>query len=511
MDAATDMLRRASERADALRAGYREAGAWSADPVDVVRAAAERGPSKQAVVARVGQLTYAELDQRVDRACHALTDAGVEPAMPVLLVVDNDIESVVAIHATLRADAVVLLVPRSAGPAQIADITGRTGVSVGVAPNGMDAAAELEWIQLPTEGPVVPVVGRRAADEPSFVLFTSGTTSKPKGVIHSIATLMKASVNYIDAEGLASDDRILLISPLASVAGILQALFVAPMLTAPVILEDHWDPTATCELLVSQGATWYGGPDRLLDRMLDAAGERRVPLRAVCVGGTMLDRRIVERIEDDFGITVIRAYGSSEVPVSTSGLRSEPRNVRHGDDGCALDGVEIRVGSTNEPTECCIRGPHMFLGYTDADDDAQAFDDGWFRTGDMAELTAGRVRIIGRIKDIVIRNGMKIAVAEVEEAIGRIDGVRECAAYSVRDPTTGERLAAAVVMDPGSTVSLNAVADVLVSAGLPKYKLPEELVFWNEPLPVNANGKVERNTLHERSKGRPRDLAKRLG
>ena len=250
----------------------------------------------------------------------------------------------------------------------------------------------------------------------------------------------------------------------------------------------------------------------MLDRVLDeaVAHDKVIPLRAVYLGGTMLDRRIVERIEDDFGIIVMRAYGSSEVPASTSGLRNESRAVRHADDGVALADVEVRTGSIGDPTECCIRGPHAFLGYTDTEDDAQGFDGEWFRTGDVADLTGGRVRIVGRLRDIVIRNGMKIPAAEVEEAVARIAGVRECAAYSVADATTGERLAVAMVLDADVEMSLAIVAESLVSAGLPKYKLPEELVFWDQPLPVNANGKVERSTLHERSVGRPRVLAERL-
>ena len=224
----------------------------------------------------------------------------------------------------------------------------------------------------------------------------------------------------------------------------------------------------------------------------------------------MLDRNIVERIEDDFGVIVMRAYGSSEVPVSTSGRRFEPRHLRHADDGGPLRDVEVKIGSATAPTECCIRGPHTFLGYTDAANDEQAFEGDWYRTGDAGELIDGRLRIIGRLRDIVIRNGLKIAVAEVEEAIGRIAGVRECAAYPVADPTTGERLAAALVMESGVELSLGAVTESLMAAGLPKYKLPEELVFWDQPLPVNANGKVERNTLDARAQGRPRDIANRL-
>ncbi len=512
------LLEHARRRAASLQERYREAGFWSAQPADVVRSAARQHPDRLAVVARGVELTYAELDGRIDQACGALAAAGVGASTPIVAVVGNDVDSVVAVHAALRLDALVLLVPRGAGGPQVADIIARTGAEFGVAPNWPTAVGEelsqtLAWIALDFEGEFQGAYrSERAADEPCIVLYTSGTTSAPKGVIHSRSTLMKASSNYIAAAGLGPDDRIFLISPLASVTGVLQALFIAPMLAGPVILEDKWEPTATCDLLISSGATWYGGPDRLLDRLLDEAVAHgsEVPLRAVYLGGTMLDRRIVKRIEDDFGIVVMRAYGSSEVPVSTSGLRSEPRDVRHADDGAALEDVEVRVGSDADPAECCIRGPHTFLGYTDADDDAQAFDGEWFRTGDVAELSDGRVRIVGRIKDIVIRNGLKIPAVEVEEAVAKIAGVRECAAYAVADSTTGERLAVAMVLDADVHMSLTDVAEVLIASGLPKYKLPEELVFWTEPLPINANGKVERNKLDARAAGRPRVLADRL-
>jgi len=408
----------------------------------------------------------------------------------------------------------VLLVPRSAGSAQVGDILARTGAAIGTAPNWpqvSELSGRCMWIG-PDGTSGTSHRTRRGVDEPCFVLYTSGTTSAPKGVIHSLSTLIKSSANYIAAAGLTDDDRIFLISPLASVTGVLQAVFIGPMLTAPVVLEDRWDPASTSELLVSSGATWYGGPDRLLDRLLDEAVARgdEIPLRAVYLGGTMLDRRIVERIEDEFGIVVMRAYGSSEVPVSTSGLRTESKHVRHADDGIALDDVGVRVGSVGDPTECCIRGPHAFLGYTDAADDAAAFDGDWFRTGDVAEISDGRVRIVGRIKDIVIRNGLKIPAAEVEEAVARIAGVRDAAAYSVADRATGERLAVAMVLDSDVDLTLSDVTEALLTAGLSKYKLPEELVFWDEPLPLNANGKVERNTLDARSAGRPRVLADRL-
>lgn len=518
MGCRTDVLGHAPRRAEELRSAYRSAGFWSAEPVDVLRSAAQRHPDRIATVDRRGELTYAALDERVDIACRSMAAAGVAASDPVVLVAANDVDSLVAVHAALRVGAVILLVPRSAGETQVGDILSRTDAAYGVAGDWAAASApelanRCRWIEVGHAGGDGVVEGcRRPADEPCFVLYTSGTTSKPKGVVHSQSTLIKSSANYIDAAGLDERDRIFLVSPLASVTGVLQAVFIAPLLSAPVVLEDRWDAAQTCDLLVSSGATWYGGPDRLVDRLLDEAVARaaHIPLRAVYLGGTMLDRRIVERIENEFGIVVMRAYGSSEVPVSTSGLRHEAPEVRHADDGVPLDDVDVRVGSVGDPTECCIRGPHAFLGYTDTSDDVAAFDGDWFRTGDVADLAGGRVRIVGRIKEIVIRNGMKIPSAEVEEAVARIDGVRDCAAYSVADATTGERLALALVLDSGVVMSLSDVAEALVSSGMPKYKLPEELVFWEESLPMNANGKVERSKLAALSGGKPRVLAERL-
>ncbi|UXA20735.1 acyl--CoA ligase [Mycobacterium sp. SMC-4] len=503
-----------------MRERYRRAGFWSGDPADAIRFTAKRYPDRAALQHRTRTLSYAELDALVDLAGHALVEAGATSGSPVVIVAGNDVDSVVAIHAALRVDAVVLLVARSAGIAAVQDVLTRSGARHVIGRSGDPFVADLPddctFVAVPAAGAMAvradPLRSTRAADEPSFVLYTSGTTSRPKGVVHSISTLTKASINYIAAAGLGAHDSIFLISPLASVTGVLQALFIGPMLAIPVVLEDRWDPAATCDFLLDSGATWYGGPDRLLDRLLDevVAREKVVPLRAVYLGGTQLDRRIVERVEADFGIVVMRAYGSSEVPISTSGVRTEPSELRHADDGAPLADVEVRVGSTMEPTECCIRGPHTFLGYTDADDDAQAFDGEWFRTGDVADLDDGRVRIVGRIKDIVIRNGLKIPAAEVDEAVLRIRGVRECAAYSVADETTGERLAVALVLDEGADLTLAELSSALVTAGLPKYKLPEELVFWEQSLPLNANGKVERNKLAERSVGLHRVVADRV-
>lgn len=524
LDGQPDLLRRATQRAEELQTGYRSNGHWSARPVDLVAEAAGRSGAAAAVVERSGTVTYAELDKRVDQAAELLVRRGVRAGTPVLLTVGNDLASVVAVHAVLRLDAVAMVVSPTVGRAQLAEIVTQTRARLGVVAPSLPADTTAEtgdscaWVHLADDQPVnqrvpkAPAGPRRAADTPSFVLFTSGTTAKPKGVVHSVSTLMKSATNYIKAAGLRRDDRLFVVSPLASVTGVLQALFIPPMLGAAVILENKWSPADSYALLKASGGTWYGGPDMLLERLLDeavpAGGE--IPLRAVYLGGAMLDGRVVSRAERDFGITVMRAYGASEVPVSTSGLRSDDAELRHAYDGVALDDVELRLGSALDPGELCIRGPHAFLGYTDSDDDEHAFEGGWFHTGDVAELREGRVRIVGRLRDVVIRNGLKIPVAEVEEAINRVTGVQQAAGYAVADDVTGERLAIAVVLDPGAELELASVIDLLGGTGLAKYKLPEELVYWDEPLPTNANGKVEKKKLETGGRGRPRQIACRV-
>jgi acyl-CoA synthetase (AMP-forming)/AMP-acid ligase II len=423
----------------------------------------------------------------------------------------------------LRVGAIAMATPTNAGAAQIGDIREATRPVLTVAPSGSAEVPGAEEWPTPSEllagdPPTGSSFAPRDPDEPTLVIFTSGTTARPKGVVHSLNTMLAATRNYIDAAHLTSDDNLFVISPLASVTGLIQAITVAPSLGARVTLESRFDAAATLDFLVETGATFFGGPDLLLDRVLDEAaarGRTSVPISAVYLGGSMLDPRILARAEHEYGIVVLRAYGSSEAPISTGGARDEPESVRLADDGRPLGGVEVRIGSANDPAECCLSGAHLFLGYTAPEDDESAFDtddDGidWLCTGDLAELRDGRLKVFGRIKDVVIRNGLKIPLAEVDGIVGALHGVEQCAGYGVPDDATGERLAIAVRCRPGDELGFEQMVDGLVAAGVAKWKIPEELVLWDEPLPETPSGKVRRNELAPGAAGRPRTLAPRL-
>jgi len=508
---------RVASRADR----FRSSAEWRSEPVDLVRDAARRHPQRVAVAERGRALTYADLDAAVDGAVAALCGEGVTGDDAVFVLTANDVVSVVAVHAVQRLGALVMVAPTSAGDAQVREIVDVTEPSLVLAPGALLSsvtdASPTRWVLTDAIGDAEPAHGgplsSRHPDEPSVVIFTSGTTSRPKGVVHSQNTMLAATRNFVGPPVLTAADNIFMISPLASVTGMLQATTVAPWLGAQVTVESRFDDVDTYDFLVATGATFFGGPDLLLDRVLDQAevrGATDVPITSVFLGGSMLDPRILARAEHEYGIVVLRAYGSSEAPVSTASARGEPEAVRLGDDGKPLGGVEVRIGSKADPAECCLGGPHLFLGYVDREDDAGAFDGDWFPTGDLAELRDGRLKIVGRIKDIVIRNGLNIPISEVDGAVAALPGVVQCAGYGVQDPVVGERLAMAVRLRDGARLEFDAMVDGLVVAGLAKWKIPEELVVWDEPLPETASGKVQRNQLEEAGVGRPRTLAPRL-
>jgi acyl-CoA synthetase (AMP-forming)/AMP-acid ligase II len=159
-----------------------------------------------------------------------------------------------------------------------------------------------------------------------------------------------------------------------------------------------------------------------------------------------------------------------------------------------MPGVEVRLSDDGD--ELIVRGPHLFGGYLDPKDNEGAFvNDGWFRTGDAANITGGRVSVVGRLKEIANRNGRKMSLAEVEEAFRAAAPVDDCAAFVLPDPTTGERVTVAVT--GGGDLDVPSLLNAMVAAGLPRWKLPESVVRHEGPLPRTATGKVQRHLLSD--------------
>lgn len=505
-------------------ARYRAQGWWSTRRLaDGIEAAAAAHPDAVALIDNDRALSRSDVAGAVAAGVALLGRHGVHAGASVVLVAGNTVHGVVAYHAALRAGATTAVLDRRCGTADLrvaldvfdAPVTvilpaaeqsrlldGRTDVTV----IALEAFADLA-------SPVAPdrwVEPDR--DAPAVVLFTSGTTGRPKGVVHSLNTLTAGAANMASITGADEHAVPFLVSPLTSITGVMQMHLAADQ-HAALVLEDSFEPANALDRIDRHGATLVGGAPVIAERLLRAAQERgtnSISLRTLALGGAMLPMPLLELATDRFGIEVARVYGSSEAPNSTGSLPGEPRERRLADDGVLMPGTEVRIGSSEHPQEGLLRGPAVFLGYADELHNMEAFEDGWFRTGDAVEVTARRLTVVGRIKDVVNRNGLKISPSEIDLALASLSGVIEYAAFGVPDPETGERLVLAVRPENRTVITLDRVCTHLRTVGTATRKLPEQLVIWDEPLPRTVSGKVVRSRLVMESAAKHNEYAPRL-
>ena len=482
---------------------------------DGIEAGARDRPDAVAVADAGTTLTYAEAVGRIGTAVAALHDRGVGPGTPVVLVTGNTVDGWVTYHALLRLGAVIIVLDRRVGDADLAHAHELLGADAfEVRAGGPDDDSTGSDGTPPVTTPITTTAPDRADPDrsaPRVILFTSGTTARPKAVVHSLDSLTAGADNMARITGADHRAVYYLVSPLTSIAGLTQVHLCADR-HATLVLDDDFDAERALDRINALGATHLGGAPVIAERLLRAAAarpDRRCALHNVALGGAMLPRPLLEQAADEFGIEVARVYGSSEMACATGSVPSDDRDARLADDGLLMPGTEVRVGSAEHPQEGLLRGPARCLGYADPADHAAAFVDGWYRTGDLVEVADGRLTVLGRLKDVVVRNGLKISLPQVEDALVGLPGADEAAAFAVADPATGERLAVAVRAAPGATVTLADVVAHCSAAGLAVRSLPEQVVVWYGPLPRTTSGKVVRSRLVMDAPGLPTDLADR--
>jgi acyl-CoA synthetase (AMP-forming)/AMP-acid ligase II len=511
---------RPSMAAPAERAARYRSERWWDDRIldDGIEAAAMARPDAVALVDNRRRVTYGQLARQVRTTARTLDARGIRSGDAAVLVTGNTIDGVVAYHSLLRLGATAALLDPRCGPSDLRNaLDSVKAASTVIVPAAerqrlLDGVTNVEVLSLETTAADASADPSMAIgttepdrDAPAIVLFTSGTTSRPKGVMHSLNTLTAGARNMVRITGADRRSVLFLVSPLTSIAGVMQMHLVADQ-QATLVLEDQFDPDRSLDRINEHGATLLGGAPVIAERLLraaDARGERRTALRTLALGGAMLPIPLLELAMDRFGIDVARVYGSSEAPNSTGSLPGEDRARRLADDGALMPGTEVRVGSAGAPEEGLLRGPGLFLGYVDPADNDDAFEDGWFRTGDAFEVHDGRLTVLGRLKEIVNRNGLKISLSEVDAGLERLPGVVEYGSFGVPDRETGERLVVAVRAEDGAVVTLDDVCAHLQSLGMATRKLPEQLVVWDEALPRTASGKIVRSRLATQSTGRP--------
>jgi len=347
-----------------------------------------------------------------------------------------------------------------------------------------------------------PPEALRSPDDLLLLMYTSGTTAEPKGVLHTNATLLAEVDSLRRAHGLVSDDTTLMPSPLTHISGVLHGIMSPAVLGTTAVLMDRWSATEATELIERERVTYMVGAPIFLQDLVAASGdgEWARSLRLFSCGGAAVSASLIRAARDALGCVAKRVYGSTEFPTvtttspgdadaratETEGAAIVPNEIRIADEA----GESLPIGATGEIQ---ARGPECFVGYADSSLNADAFTaDGWFRTGDAGHIDrAGYLTVTGRIKEIIIRKGEKISIREIEDLLLTHPRVRAVCVVGVPDHEVGEQVCAAVEPVPGANLSHADVIEHLSANGVAKQKWPQRITFRGD-LPRTESGKVQR-------------------
>jgi cyclohexanecarboxylate-CoA ligase len=341
-------------------------------------------------------------------------------------------------------------------------------------------------VELPTLDP----------DAVRMILYTSGTTGRPKGVLHSHNSMHALITQLRDHWQVQPGDRFLVPSPIAHIGGSIYAFECPLLLGTSAVLMDRWDADTAVRLIHDNQCTHIAGATPFLEHLLAAAeraGTRLPELKLFVCGGASVSPSLIRWAADYFErAAVTRVYGSTEVPVTTVGAPLDPDHAADTDGRAGFATIDLR-GARGE---IHARGPQMLVGYLHPDDEAESFDaDGYFRTGDLARWVDGDYLVVtGRAKDLIIRNGENIAPKEIEDLLIGHPGIAEIAIVGLPDARTGERACAVIVPTDQPEPDVAGLRDFLQSRGVAIFKAPEQVVIW-DALPRNDAGKVLKHQI----------------
>jgi len=354
---------------------------------------------------------------------------------------------------------------------------------------------------------------RPGPDDVVQILYTSGTTGEPKGVLHTPNTLLSTLLPYAERFGLGQRDVVLMASPLAHQTGFMYGIMMPVWLGATLVLQDVWDPHRALDLIAAEGVTFTMGATPFLADLATAAETRRADvasLRIFLSAGAPIPRALVRRATEALGADIISAWGMTENGAVTTTKPGDPPEKTFETDGCALRGMEVRVvdaeGASLPPGaegRLQARGASNFVGYLKRPEWFAMDAEGWFETGDLARIDAdGYVRITGRLKDVIIRGGENIPVVEVEGLIYHHPAVREAAVVAMPDARLGERACAFLTLREGAVLGFTELTRFLEAQGLARSYWPERLEVLAD-LPKTPSGKIQKNELRALARALP--------
>lgn len=352
-------------------------------------------------------------------------------------------------------------------------------------------------------------------DAVKLVLYTSGTTGRPKAVLHSHNSLIRATLMCARHWGIRPGDTTLMPSPVTHVTGFSHGIEMPFYGGTRCVLMEKWDAVQAADIIDREQVVFTIGATPFLQELMDVAEaqQRTLPsLRLFPCGGAAVAPETIYRVPRVLpNCRAFRVYGSSEAPMITLGWCAPGQEKLAAEtDGEIVDYEVCVVDADGQPVtpgqegEICARGPALFLGYADAGHSAEAFDaEGFFHTGDIGYVDGNAVVFTGRIKDLINRGGEKISAKEVEDLLHQHPAVQAAAVVAMPHARLGETVCAYVIARPGASVDAADIHALLDAAGVARQKYPERY-FFVDAFPSTASGKVKKDLLRkdalERSK-----------
>jgi len=462
--------------------------------------------------------SFAELDRASDALAGHLRGRGVEAQDRVAVMTSNRPEFVVAIHAVSKLGAASVLLSPAWKALEVDHALALTGaVHVVTEHDGRsrfdrhDAADELTDVDQLTIDSLLAAGGGVPGAEPdpgddAVLVFSSGTTGLPKAVRHTHHSLAHATAHWCGALGLGPDDRFQVATPPSHILGLLN-LLAAAAAGATVRLHRRFDldeelrciaaEQMTLEMAVAPIALALANHPRLEDYDLSS-------LRYIMWGATPVTASVAEQVTARTGVRWLPAYGASELPVISANPVGDPGAWRLDSAGLPPEGVSLRVADLEtggilgpgEIGEIQVRSESAMAGYLPDEATAEAFADGWYRTGDVGWLEPdGWVHLTDRAKEMIKVKGFQVAPAEIEAVLHSHPAVIDCAVFGLTDDLGGEVPVAAVQLDPGHPASVGELKE-LVATALASYKQLHDVVVV-DAVPRLPSGKVLRRTLRD--------------
>jgi cyclohexanecarboxylate-CoA ligase len=514
---------------------------------DFLDQAAAATPEKTASVDARRSISYAELKQQVDRCALGLLELGVAPGDVVSVQLPNWIEWLVVHYAAVRIGAITNPLIPVYRDREISFMMARAQAKVLVIPasfRGFDFPAMIERVRpkLPSlEHVLVVDSGPELAEgfhsweefmaaawedrrdlasltalrpDPnslSLLIFTSGTTGQPKGVMHTHNTLVAGSMPWPDKLGMDQSSVIHMASTFAHLTGYLYGVSLPLQLGATGVFQDVWKAEAFVELVEEHGIQHTSGATPFLHDLLVAtnlADHDVSSLKRFCCMGAPIPRVMVRQALQELpGMSVFGGWGQTECGLVTMGSPTDPVEKIITSDGRALGGMSIRIVDLEgavQPAEAegrlQIQGPFLFQGYLgQLDATRELFDGDWFDTGDLGSIDAeGYLKIAGRTKDVIIRGGENIPVAYVENVLYEHPLIEAVAVVAIPHPRLQEIACAAVILKEGAPeLTFDAMKAFLQDKGVAKPYWPERLEVVSD-FPRTPSGKIQKFQLRDR-------------